>query len=224
VASETEASVIFGENVIVEEKIDGASVGMTVLGGEPLIRNRDHILRKGYHKKTAAKQQFASIWNWWYERRKMFDELAEAGPYSVYGEWCVAQHGIYYDKLPNWFIPYDVYNHEKDFFLPPLVARSLLSEIGLGPCPALFDHNGIESYETLARWSNKPSVWTSGSLVEGVYLKVYDDEKITHRFKMVRPDFTRGALWHPKEMTKNKLTNPSACGLTSPASSHPLSD
>ena len=34
----------------VEEKIDGACVGIRHTGDEPILRNREHILRKGYIK------------------------------------------------------------------------------------------------------------------------------------------------------------------------------
>lgn len=107
----TSAELLAIEDLLwtVEEKIDGASVGMALWEDEPLIRNRDHILRKGYVKETAAKKQFASIWGWFYNHKKAFEHINKLGPYSVYGEWCVAQHGIAYTKLPDWFIAYDLY-------------------------------------------------------------------------------------------------------------------
>ena len=67
IASETEAKVIFShQRVLVEEKIDGSCVGIHHTGKEPIIRNRTHILRKGYEKDTTAKLQFRPLWGWYY--------------------------------------------------------------------------------------------------------------------------------------------------------------
>lgn len=64
IASSKDVAEIFSsDNVYIEEKIDGANCGMMLIDdgkGEsiPLIRNRSHILSKGYNKGTPAKQQF----------------------------------------------------------------------------------------------------------------------------------------------------------------------
>jgi atypical dual specificity phosphatase len=213
VATDAEAAVIWTALVNVEEKIDGASCGMTLHEGEPLIRSRDHILRKGYHKKnSAAKAQFASVWNWWYANKAKFEFIAEAGPYSVYGEWCVAQHGIAYNRLPDWFIAYDLYNYDRRFWEPSDVTARLLHEAGFN-MPSLLLRGRMESladfqapdWERLEGWANLQSAW-SDTKAEGFYLKVFDSKQVTHRFKMVREDYVRGALWHPNKMTKNKVT------------------
>ena len=61
-----DADILFGDegNVWVEEKIDGASAGIAFIDGHPVIRNRSHILNKGFLKDTPAKKQFRPIWNW----------------------------------------------------------------------------------------------------------------------------------------------------------------
>ena len=202
VATESEAGIIFTHPINIEEKIDCASMGVVWKDGNPIVRNRDHILRKGFVKETAAKKQFASVWNWVYEKKEKFIQLSEMGSYSVYGEWCVAQHGIHYTGLPDWFIAYDIYDYEKNVFLSPPIARKMLSDLGFH-IPHLF-HQGIYDgdYESLEVLANKVST-LSTSKVEGIYIKVYDSGVITNRFKMVREDFKRGALWNPKVLQKN---------------------
>jgi hypothetical protein len=204
VASVEEAGIIFTHPINIEEKIDCASMGTTLYEGHPLIRNRDHILRKGYVKDTAAKKQFASAWTWFYNNKAKFEAIQEIGPYSVYGEWCVAQHGLAYTALPDWFVAYDLYDYERSLFLPPPDARKWLAEAGF-TVPYLH-HQGVfdGGYEELAALARTISQWTEDK-TEGIYVKVYDDKSVTHRFKMVRPDFVRGALWNPKKLTKNKL-------------------
>jgi hypothetical protein len=90
ITTNAEAKVVFQSHYVhIEEKIDGASVGMGILDGHPVVRSRRNILRKG-----STKGQFASLWNWWYDHRERFDELADMGPFSIYGEWMWAEHSV----------------------------------------------------------------------------------------------------------------------------------
>jgi len=198
--------VLFHDGIIcVEEKVDGASVGITIDNeGNPIIRNRDHILKKGYIKKeTTAKKQFRPLWNYFYNNQKSFEAVLKEGPFSIYGEWMWVQHGIHYTSLPDCFIPYDIYNYEIGVFLSPITSRRLLQEAGFH-CPHLI-HQGDAAlqYEDLEIWANQKSQWADCKM-EGIYLKVHDAEVIHHRYKMVREDFVRGALWDNKEMRKNE--------------------
>ena len=207
IASAAEIEVLKEKLFIVEEKIDGASVGMRLSDGEALIRNREHILRKGYQKDTAAKNQFKSIWNWFYENKKCFEKI---GPYSVYGEWCWARHGVHYDRLPAYFIAYDLYDPGSETFVDPVHARPALEQAGF-TVPTLY-FLGVwrePSLEGLTAAAEGPSAWSSLDPREGAYLKVYDDQKltpqITHRFKVVSPTYKRGKYWDPSKLSRNSL-------------------
>jgi ATP-dependent RNA circularization protein (DNA/RNA ligase family) len=204
VALEDEAKVIFETPVIVEEKVDGASVGIHFTTENPIVRNRDHILNKGYVKKeTTAKLQFRPLWTWVYEHKDRFKKLAGHGDYSVYGEWMLAQHGILYDKLPSWLIAYDLYDCAKHKFVGPSKSRELLASCGFEVVPLLA--NGmIENYEQLEELTKTTSRYTD-SLIEGVYVRTETDGWLDKRFKMVRTDFVRGELWDNEEFKKNKL-------------------
>jgi hypothetical protein len=139
IASEKEAQVIFeSDNVFAEEKIDGSSVGIAVVDGQPVVRNRNHILNKAFAARTPAKMQFASIWNWYYKNQQKFLDLMDsAGPVTVYGEWMWALHGLEYDNLPDYFIPYDLFDHEKRVFLATDYTRAKLLQAGFATVPLL---------------------------------------------------------------------------------------
>ena len=193
--------------ICVEEKIDGASVGICLDDeGNPLVRNRDHILKKGYVKKdTTAKKQFRPLWNYYYDNRRAFQSILAEGPFAIYGEWMWVQHGIHYTSLPDWFIPYDIYNYDLGVFLSPLTSRRLLTDAGF-TCPRLIYQGDAKTvvlqYKDFEVWANQPAEWAEGK-AEGVYVKVHDTEIIHHRYKMVREDFVRGAFWDNKELKKN---------------------
>jgi hypothetical protein len=208
IATEKEAAIIFeSENVFVEEKIDGASVGISVVDGHPVVRNRNHILNKGYdRRRTAAKMQFAAIWNWFYANQDKFQALMElAGPVTVYGEWLWAVHGLEYDQLPAYFIPYDLFDHNDRVYRATNLTREWLELAGFATVPLL--HRGtVASYEDLEAFTLAPSPFTTLAPREGIYVKVTDGKQIVQRFKMVRRDFIQGEHWSHREIKKNQLT------------------
>lgn len=204
VAESHEVSSVFTGTINIEEKIDGASVGMTILDGNPLIRNRDRILSKGCTKNTAAKKQFSNIWNWFYKNKKRFEALAKKGPFSIFGEWCWAQHGIIYNQLPDWFIAYDVYNYEQSKFVAPCIAREMLQDLEFVTPTLIFQGRFNDGYDQLTEWAERKSSF-SDSQAEGIYIKTSDEKWVLQRFKMVRSGFERGKFWNPKQLKKNQI-------------------
>jgi hypothetical protein len=203
VASLQEAAVIFdGERTCVQEKIDGANCGMAYLNGHPVVRNRTKILRKGQEMKNPSQAQFASAWNWMHQNKSMFSILDEHGPYSVYGEWMIQQHGMEYDALPEWFIAFDVYDWEKDHYIDPKKADKILRECGFSVIPTLL-YGKLDSYETLEEFANGPSIFTQDAKREGIIVKVSNGESVTTKFKMVRQGFEQGCLLG-NEIKRNK--------------------
>jgi atypical dual specificity phosphatase len=205
IASEAECRIIFeSSRVSVTEKVDGANVG---IAKGPIIRNRNHILHKGYSARTAAKLQFSPIYNWYYENAACFDKLIdEAGSYvSVFGEWLLALHSVEYDKLPSYFLAYDVYDPMAKRFMDPGDARTLLIMAGFSTVPELF-FGTVKSYAQLEELTYQKTELSSTALREGVYLKVGDKDWVTHRFKMVRQNFIAGEHFSTRgEIIKNKV-------------------
>lgn len=211
VANRVDVEPLFdhANQIYVEEKIDGASVGIAVIDGSPVIRNRDNFLRKGYMRKrkdTTAKMQFRPIWNWYYEHSELFKTLyGYVGPVTVYGEWMLAQHGIYYDSLPSYFIAYDLFCHTMKRFLQTSIVRGSLQASGF-TVPPLIHAGQVPFYEKLSQWAREKSAYSSDQLREGLYFKVHNPKTDTlHRFKMVREGFVRGKLWNNEEFNKNQL-------------------
>ena len=204
VAGVFEATSIFKGPVLVEEKIDGACVGIRHTGKVPLIRNREHILRKGYLKDTPAKIQFRSVWGWYYDHKAQFEALNDLLGFdaSVYGEWLYAAHTLHYTRLPSLFIAHTVYDPEHGRFVDGTRARRALQDAGFH-IPRLLAES-VPSVETLYPFMDLQSEWGKDK-VEGVYIKVSDGEQITHRFKMVRPDFRQDDGWVTRDIVRNLL-------------------
>jgi hypothetical protein len=199
-------SVLNEKNVFIEEKLDAANCGMTIIDGQPIIRNRNHILSKSYAGKTPAKMQFASIWNWYYGNASKLIDLEYFLGFKpcVYGEWMYAQHTIKYDQLPDYFIIFDIYNPEEEYFLSPEIYHDAVKEAGLFSVPLL--HHGQVTEKLLFELRKGTSAFALSSEKEGIYIKVAsDDGKIKNRYKMVRPGFIQGEHWNERGIIKNTL-------------------
>lgn len=194
-------AILSNENLFVEEKIDGANCGITCIDGHPVIRNRTHILNKGYvKKKGAAKQQFRPVWNWYYDNAKKFKHL---GDVTLYGEWVWTLHGIHYNKLPDWFVVYDMFEHHTMKFTAPNLRREILEYHGFTNVPLL--HEGPITLEELHKLCQQPSDYSSIDQREGVYLKVADGQHTTLRCKLIREGYTQGCNWNSEKIVKQKL-------------------
>ena len=204
IATEDECRIIFeSDRVQVTEKVDGANVGMAK---GPIIRNRNHILHKGYTARTAAKKQFAPLWGWYYEHAHLFDELERLAPdTSVFGEWLLATHSVEYDRLPSYFLAFDLYDYGSARFVDPFEARVILVAAGFEVVPLL--HAGpVRDPEQLAAMLRQRSPFSSTDLCEGAYIKVGDGRWVMHRFKMVRHGFVAGSHFSTRaEIEKNRL-------------------
>lgn len=203
IASSNEADgLLNNQTLIIEEKIDGANCGAIWDGSDFMVRNREHILRKGYQKKeTSAKLQFRPLWTWLYEHRDCFEKLNNlvGEPVSVYGEWLWALHSVTYDCLPAHFIPlHYIFPDGNETTQSPNGKREFLEQSGFTNPPIL--HSGpIQSFNELDPLLESQSAWGSDK-IEGLVLKASN-----LRFKILRPGYTRNVKWDNLKITRQKL-------------------
>lgn len=187
----------------VQEKLDGANMGFSWTSG-PVIRNRNNILKKGYIKKeTPAKLQFRSSWNWLHAHNKDIQTLYKSlmTPVTVYGEWLYAKHSIYYDKLPDLFIAYDIYLPEEDEWLSPDLFESEISKTNIHFIkPEFKTFNDISE---IVIESEKPSKYRNG-VREGIVIKISDGRKVIQSSKIVNRLFERREDFN-EDLIKNKV-------------------
>lgn len=197
--------------VTVEEKVDGANLGIHFDGYTLKTQNRSHWIDEGTHK------QFGNLANWCSEHRTVLWELLGDKPLILYGEWLRARHSIPYDKLPDWFLVVDIYNRDTGKFCSVEQRDKLIIEANgvaeaegepvLKVVRPIARRTFASKEEYLQLLESARSEYYDGP-VEGLYCRVDDGQYLALRGKLVRPDFTNGIdiHWTKKDFTKNSLT------------------
>lgn len=183
VLSSAEAEVLLAGEVVVEEKLDGANLGFSVApDGAIRAQNRGSFLH------APLPGQFHRLEQWLVVHEdRLFDALGEH--LIAFGEWCAARHTLDYDRLPDWWVMFDVYDRREDRFWSTRRRNELASAIGVEVVPAM--HRGRTSLDQLRGWLlTDRSRYRDGGL-EGVVVRREDADWLLERAKLVHPDFTQ---------------------------------
>jgi len=180
------ADLLNGE-VVVEEKVDGANLGLSV-GPDGLMRaqNRGTWLKRGGHA------QFDGLWAWIDQRQA---DLAETlGEHlMLFGEWCLAVHSVKYADLPDWFLGFDVYDRIASRFWDAVRRDALLKDLRLASVPRLAQ--GQFTVTELRNMLSQPSK-VGGDSLEGIYIRADETGWLKARAKIVRPEFVQAIDEH----------------------------
>lgn len=102
---------LLAHEVIIEEKIDGANLGISFdNAGTIRAQNRGAILQ------LPMTGQWKALPEWLAFRRELLFEVL-SDRYILFGEWCYAKHSIFYNQLPDWFVGFDVFDSRKNRFV-----------------------------------------------------------------------------------------------------------
>lgn len=212
---QTPLSALQGQHVVIEEKLDGANAAVSFTsGGELLLQSRGHYLAGG-----ASERQFNLFKHWAAAHEPTLLERLE-DRYVMYGEWCFAKHSCWYDRLPAFFLEFDLYDRQAQCFLSTPARHALLDGSPVLSVPVLYE--GEMPHQTKAlRSLVRPSLARSAGwkvafeqavmqegqplelvrqqtdlsdLAEGLYLKTESRGEVTGRYKWVRPDFVQTIL------------------------------
>lgn len=190
------------------EKIDGANCGIALIDDNPVIRNRTKFLSKGNIKDTPASNQFKPIWNWFYENKSKFEKLNSLyqSPMAVYGEWCLALHGIKY-SLPSYFMAFDIWDLEKRQFIGYKQAYIDLRTCGFNVVPFLGDkkYNSLEeAKDDLINICNTTKSRFSDEMIEGIIIRTHMNKSF-NALKLIRSNYIQGSKWNFAKIQKQEL-------------------
>ena len=204
-----------GRQLVVEEKVDGANAAISFDDeGSLLLQSRGHYLRGG-----AREKHFALLKTWASGHREAFrDRLAAR--YVLFGEWVYAKHTVFYDRLPHYFLEFDVLDRQEGVFLSTGRRRALLAGLPIVSVPVLFEGQ-FDRLEDLVRWIGPSTLKSDGwaarlrevagtvpnldveravretdpsHAMEGLYIKLEESGCVVERAKYVRASFLTAVL------------------------------
>jgi len=220
-----------GQFMVVEEKMDGANAGLSFdQGGRLLLQSRGHYLAGG------PRERHFDLFKQWAATHAEDLYLALGERYIMYGEWMYAKHTCFYDALPAYFMEFDLYDRERDVFLSTARRRALLAGLPVVSVAVLWEGRPQKLAEVTGLIG--PSLFRSPAwrerlveagaaagvpaaqvlaetdrhdAMEGLYIKVEDDERVVERLKWVRASFLNslvdsGSHWHDRPIVANRLS------------------
>ena len=221
-----------GRYLLVEEKMDGANAAVCFdERGELLLQSRGHYLRGG-----PRERQFDLFKRWAAGHAPALRERL-GDRYVLYGEWLYAKHTVFYDALPHYFLEFDVFDTNERIFLSTSRRRALLAGAPVASVPVLFEGE-LRSHSALTalvgrsllksdRWKDRLARAAVGRDVdvarvvretdpsdemEGLYVKIEEDERVIGRFKYLRASFLTcvvdsGTHWLNRPIVPNELAS-----------------
>lgn len=223
-------SEIRGQFCVAEEKVDGANTGLSFDDrGNLLLQSRGHLLAGGPRERHFDLfKQWANV-----HRADLHDVLGSR--YVMYGEWLYAKHTCFYDRLPHYFLEFDILDRETGVFLStearhrlleglPVVSVAVLWQ-GTADRPQRFSPLIGRSLFKSERWrevlaeqarlagvapEQAARETDTSELMESLYLKIEEDDRVVRRLKYVRASFLNAILdsgthWLDRPIIPNQL-------------------
>lgn len=215
-------ALFLSARVSIEEKLDGANLGVSIgADGAVWFQNRAHFVT------AASAVQFRALDAWLAEHRFELFDLLRPERDILFGEWLYARHSVAYDRIPAYFLAFDLYDAETGHFLSRRSRDACLARTTIPVAPLVFE-GVLGSKKRLLELLDRTSAFGTGP-IEGLYLRV--DEQpglqlrgagasretrereetaggfLLRRAKVVRCDFLQGIEdhWSKRKLVKNGL-------------------
>lgn len=204
VLDEAEIASLLAQPLRVEEKLDGANLGISLRdNGELRAQNRGQYLLEPFAG------QFSRLNSWLAQHRyALADHLSS--DVIVFGEWCAARHSLDYDNLPDWFVVFDVYDRSAQKFWSCARRNALAETLGLAVVPTLYE--GTATVDELKNLLSSASSQYREGTPEGIVMRQDSAQWCEARAKLVRADFAQSIEehWRSRAIEWNDVRVPSA--------------
>jgi ATP-dependent RNA circularization protein (DNA/RNA ligase family) len=199
VLSQAEVDALLAKPLVVEEKVDGANLGVSLdLSGDLRFQNRGQYLIPPF------RGQFARLEPWLEAHRDaLFDALTP--DLILFGEWCAARHTLAYDRLPDWWLLFDVYDRCAARFWNVTRRNQLAIAHGFATVSTVA-RGQFTVQELVSMVRERPSAFRDGPL-EGLVVRTEDGDWTAARAKLVHPAFVQSmdVHWRARILEWNRL-------------------
>jgi len=197
--------------VSVEEKIDGANLGISLDSSyTPRMQARSKLVN------WNTDLQFAGLEQWLAEHSQTLSEILERNNDILFGEWCAYLHTVKYSRLPGYFVAFDIYDCRAGRFLSRRAFHTRLqraSGLKIPAVPTVCAPRIFRSVAEVEALLTKQSAFAD-EVLEGVYLRIDEvggsasaETYLKDRCKLVRAEFQQAIVDHGtwRGQGKNKL-------------------
>lgn len=193
--SKSEVQKLLSGQVTILEKLDGANTA--------IIRHKNifKLQKRGSLIETSEHVQFQRLKDW---SAINYEKIMNIPKDTIlYGEWMYAKHTVFYDKLPDYFIPFAWYDKKLNKYLNYKELKKRCDEIGLIVAPLLYQG----AIDKMSLFDLIPNISNFGSeKAEGLVVWNYKQQM---RGKVVRAEFQKAmdedGHWMHKQITRNRL-------------------
>lgn len=199
--SATEVDALLAGPVVVEEKLDGANLGFALTpDGTLRAQNR------GTYLQAPFAGQFKRLAAWLAQHERLLAETL-GNDLIAFGEWCAARHTLGYDRLPDWWLLFDVYDRREGRFWSTKRRDRWAVTARVAVVPVL--HRGDTSLARLRECVTTERSHYRDGLLEGVVVRSEDADWINARGKLVNPAFATGIEehWRRRRIEWNRLAS-----------------
>lgn len=203
-----EAAALLAGEVMVEEKLDGANLGISLAEDEALrFQNRGQYLHPPFEG------QFQRLGGWIAAHEEALRRDLSPG-LILFSEWCAARHSMAYDRLPDWLIVFDVFDRTGQRFFSTARRDALAQRMGFAVVRTV-SRGRTTLADLTKRLSAEPSCYRAGP-VEGFVIRKETSDWLLARAKLVHPEFVQGIgeHWRRRRIEWNRLEH---CATDEPA-------
>lgn len=196
-----EREALLAGEVSVEEKLDGANLGLS-WGEDGQLRFQN----RGSYLEPPFRGQFSRLNQWQMQHLSAFQHYLPSHV-ILFGEWCAARHSLDYAALPDWFLVFDVYDFRAQRFWNQQRRNELAFRLGLVTVPFL-SRGHFTTEELIALVLNGRSAYRENGL-EGVVIRQDGSEWCVRRAKVVHPGFAQSIdeHWRSRALEWNQLAS-----------------
>lgn len=188
ILSNQEIATLLQDEVLIEEKLDGANLGIS-LGNQNELRAQN----RGQYLPQPFSGQFSRLNSWLGQHGEILKQTLTP-ELILFGEWCAARHSLDYNQLPDWFLLFDVYDRKAGRFWSVERRNALAQVLNFTTVP-LLKRTRITCDQLVQLLDDTQSRYRNGK-VEGIVIRSDSPLWCENRAKLVNREFVQAIEDH----------------------------
>lgn len=188
ILSNQEIATLLQDEVLIEEKLDGANLGISLDN-----QNELRAQNRGQYLPQPFSGQFSRLNSWLGQHGEILKQTLTP-ELILFGEWCAARHSLDYNQLPDWFLLFDVYDRKAGKFWSVERRNALAQALNFTTVP-LLKRTRITCDQLVQLLDDTQSRYRNGK-IEGIVIRSDSPLWCENRAKLVNREFVQAIEDH----------------------------